>query len=194
MSITSIDICARALILIGASPITSFNDGTTEAIVADNLYSDTVKDILSRHRWRFSTGQSQLSRLVDAPDAKWDAAYQLPADCLLVHGVYVNESPIEFDRYQDMIYCNAVDTDEVYLDYIFNASEDLWPPYFVTLVTFQLASIFGYSVAQNEVLSDAFEKRAIRQFALARNLDSQSQTNKKLPVDRFIQFRRNLRN
>jgi len=194
MSITSIDICARALILIGASPITSFNDGTTEAIVADNLYSDTVKDILSRHRWRFSTGQSQLSRLVDAPDAKWDAAYQLPADCLLVHGVYVNGSPIEFDRYQDMIYCNAVDTDEVYLDYIFNASEDLWPPYFVTLVTFQLASIFGYSVAQNEVLSDAFEKRAIRQFALARNLDSQSQTNKKLPVDRFIQFRRNLRN
>ena len=69
MAITDIDICARALILIGASPITSFDDGTTEATVASNLYEDTVKDLLSRHRWRFSTGQVQMSRLTAVPDA-----------------------------------------------------------------------------------------------------------------------------
>jgi hypothetical protein len=193
MAITSIDICARALVLIGASPITSFDDGTTEAIVADNLYEDTVRDLLSRYRWRFATSQIQMNRLVDAPEHKWDAAYQLPPECILVHGVYIGGTPIEFDRYQDMIYCNAVDTDEVFIDYMFRADEALWPPFFVMTVILQMASVFAYSVAQQEALADLFEKRALRQFTIARNLDSQSQTNRRLPTSRFLDVRRNLR-
>ena len=193
MAITSIDICARALVLIGASPITSFDDGTTEAIVADNLYEDTVRDLLSRYRWRFASSQIQMNRLVDVPEHRWDAAYQVPAECILVHGVYVNESPIEFDRYQDMIYCNAVDTDEVFIDYMFRADEALWPPFFVMTVILQMASVFAYSVAQQEGLADLFEKRALRQFTIARNLDSQSQTNRRLPTSRFLDVRRNIR-
>lgn len=193
MALTSIDVCARALILIGASPITSFDDGTTEAIVADNLYQDTVRDLLSRHRWRFASSQIQMSRLVDVPEHKWDAAYQIPSECILVHGVYINGSPIEFDRYQDMIYCNAAETDEVFIDYMFQADESLWPPYFVMTVILQMASVFAYSVAQQEALADLFEKRALRQFTVARNLDSQSQTNRKLPISRFLDVRRNTR-
>jgi len=61
MSVTKIDICAQALIMIGAQPITSFEDGTTEAIACANLYENTVRDQLSRYRWRFSVGQVQLS-------------------------------------------------------------------------------------------------------------------------------------
>ena len=193
MAITSIDICARALVLIGASPITSFDDGTTEAIVADNLYEDTVRDLLSRYRWRFASSQIQMNRLVDVPEHRWDAAYQVPAECILVHGVYIGGTPIEFDRYQDMIYCNAVDTDEVFIDYMFRADEALWPPFFVMTVILQMASVFAYSVAQQEGLADLFEKRALRQFTIARNLDSQSQTNRRLPTSRFLDVRRNIR-
>ena len=40
MATTSIDICARALVMIGASPISSFSDGSTEALVASNIYTD----------------------------------------------------------------------------------------------------------------------------------------------------------
>jgi hypothetical protein len=186
---TDIDICARALILIGASPITSFDDGTTEATVAANLYEDTVRDCLSRHRWRFSSGQVQLSRLTAAPDARWDAAYQLPSDLLLLHNVTVTDDPIAYDRYQDMVYCNATVEDVVYADYSFRATEDLWPPYFVTAVQYQLASIFAYSVAAQEALSDLFEKRALRQMTIGRTLDSQSQTTRRLNVQRFNQVR-----
>ena len=39
---SAIDICSRALILIGADPITSFEDDTTEALVASNMYEDTL--------------------------------------------------------------------------------------------------------------------------------------------------------
>ena len=193
MAITDIDICARALILIGAAPITSFDDGTTEATVASNLYDDTVKDLLSRHRWRFSTGQVQMSRLTATPDARWDAAYQLPSDQILVHAVMVNDNVIPYDRYQDMIYCNATVEDTVYIDYSFRSDESTWPPYFVTLVQYQLASIFAYSVAAQEGLATMWENKATRQLAAARSLDSQSQTTRRLNVQRYHQLRTTIR-
>ena len=189
MSTTDIDICARALIMIGAQPITSFDDGTTEATVAANLYEDTVRDLLSRHRWRFATGQAQLSRLTASPDARWDAAYQLPADMLVLHGVTITDDNIAYDRYQDMVYCNATAEDLVFADYTFRATEDLWPPYFTTGVQYQLASIFAYSVAAQEGLADLFEKRALRHMTMARTIDSQSQTTRRLNVQRFNQVR-----
>jgi hypothetical protein len=175
--------------MIGASPITSFTDGTTEATVAANLYEDTVRDLLSRHRWRFATGQTQLSRLTTVPDARWDAAYQLPADMLLLHAVTITDDNIAFDRYQDMVYCNATSEDAVYADYTFRANESLWPPYFTTGVEYQLASIFAYSVAAQDQLSDLFEKRALRHMTMARSIDSQSQTTRRLNVQRFNQVR-----
>ena len=35
---SAIDVCSRALILIGADPITSFDDGNNEALIASNMY------------------------------------------------------------------------------------------------------------------------------------------------------------
>jgi hypothetical protein len=193
VAITDIDICARALILIGANPITSFEDGTTEATVAANLYEDTVRDMLTRYRWRFASGQTQLSRLTDAPTSRWDAAYQAPADMLMLHVVTVNDNPIAYDRYQDLIYCNATTEDVVVADYTFRANEELWSPGFITAIEYQLASIFAYSVAAQTDLSDLMEKRALRQMTLARNIDSQSQTTRRLNVQRYHQLRTTIR-
>jgi len=193
VAITSIDICARALVLIGAAPLTSFSDGSTEATVASSLYEDTVRDMLSRHRWRFASGQAQLSRLTAVPDARWDAAYQLPANLLILHAVTVTDSVIAYDRYQDLVYCNAGPDDTVIADYSFRADEYLWPPTFITAVEYQLASIFAYSVAAQEQLSDLMEKRAIRYTAIARSIDSQSQTTRRLNVQRFHQLRTTIR-
>lgn len=193
MATTPIDICARALVMIGANPITSFEDGTTEATVASNLYEDTVRDLLSRYRWRFATGQLQLSRRTDVPDARWDAAYTLPSGLLLLHGVTVNDSPIPYDRYQDMVYCNATEHDAVIADYGFRADESLWLPGFIMAVELQLASIFAYAVAAQADLSNMMEQRALRQLTIARSVDSQSQTTRRLDVQRFSQVRRSIR-
>jgi len=58
---------------------------------------------------------------------------------------------------------------------------------------FQLASIFAYSVAAQEGLSDMMEKRAVRYTSIARNIDSQSQTTRRLNVQRFHQLRTTIR-
>ena len=59
-------VCSRALILVGAEPITSFDDGNNEALIASNMYEDVARSSLLNTRWRFSTNQAVLNRLSDA--------------------------------------------------------------------------------------------------------------------------------
>ncbi len=192
MAVTDVDICARALVMIGAQPITSFSDGTTEAIVAKNLYEDTVRDLLTRHRWRFTSGQAQLSRRIDVPLDSWDAAYQLPANLLVLHDLTVNGYNVVYDRYQNLAYCNADTADVVVANYTFRAEEDLWPPYFISLVEVYLASLFAYAVANQIQTADYLDKKALRQLALARNIDSQQQTTRKMDLSLFTRVRRTI--
>ena len=196
MATTDIDICARALVMIGAEPITSFSDGTTESKVASNLYTDTIKNLLSSYRWRFATKQSQLSRLAATPDARWESAYQIPSDSLAIHGIFINDKAIKYDRYGDMVYCDATSTDVVYADYTFydeTATNPaiFFPPYFIYTAELAMAAIFGFSVAQNTELSTVMEQKAARQLAYARAMDSQQNTTKKLSTNRFANTRNN---
>ena len=57
-----IDVCSRALILIGAEPIASFGDNTNEALVATNMYEDIARSALVNSRWRFATNQNKYER------------------------------------------------------------------------------------------------------------------------------------
>ena len=104
---SAVDICNRGLIFIGAEPITSFDDGTTEARVAANVYEDVVQSSLTNARWRFATNQQELNRLTDAPTARYDLAYQQPNDTLIIHAITVNDNPIEYQIYGDMIYADT---------------------------------------------------------------------------------------
>ena len=43
---SAIDIASRALVLIGAEPITSFDSGSNEAVVASNMYEDVILSLI----------------------------------------------------------------------------------------------------------------------------------------------------
>lgn len=187
---TAIDICSRALILIGAEPITSFNDGTTEASVAVNMYEDVARASLADCRWRFATEQKQLARLSDEPTGRFDAAYQLPSDLLILNALTVNDSPIGFTIYGDKVFTNASSSDEVIADYIYRADEADWPPYFIVAVQHNLASVFATSIARDASLAGLFEQKADLLMRKAKSADSQQNTTRKLTTSRFLTERR----
>ena len=139
---TALDICSRALILIGAEPISSFDDGSTEALVCVNLYEDVVRTALTNTRWRFATNQKVLNRLTDIPTGRFNFAYQIPQDNLMVHAVTVNDNLIEYQIYGDKIYSNTSENDEVISDYSFRASELDFPSYFTLAVQFSFSLDF----------------------------------------------------
>ena len=79
---TPVSICADALILLGASPISSFNDGTDEANSCDRLYPDIRDMALSMYPWSFAYKKVKLARLITTPVSEWAYEYQLPGDPL----------------------------------------------------------------------------------------------------------------
>ena len=187
---TPIKICSRASVLMGGSPISSFTDGTVESDVCDAMYEDVARASLTNTRWRFATNQSVLTRIVSSPTGRFDAAYQLPADMLMMNAITVNDLPIEYDIYGDKAYCNAVANDTVIGDYIFRAEEANWPPYFTIAVEFTMAGILAVSVARDPQLASLMEQKANIFMMQARRLDSQQQTTRKLNTSRFIAQRR----
>lgn len=187
---TAIKICSRASILMGGSPIASFEDGTVEADVCDAMYEDVARASLTNTRWRFSTNQSVLNRIATAPTGRFDAAYQLPSGMIMLNALTVNDLPIEYDIYGDKAFCNAVAADTVIADYIFRAVEAQWPPYFTIAVEFSMAALLAISVARDSQLASLMEQKANLYMMQARRLDSQQQTTRKLNTSRFIAQRR----
>ena len=179
--------------MVGANTISSFDDGTTESDIASQLYEDTLRALLTQHRWRFSTQQVQLSRLENTPHGRWDAGYQIPADCILIHAITVNDNLVKYERYGDKIYCNLDSTATVIMDYTFRQEEDQFPPYFTLGVEYQLASLFGAAIARSAQLVGAFEQKHQIQMRTARNLDSQERTNKVLETTRYANYRKSSR-
>lgn len=187
---SAIDICSRALILIGADPITSFDDGTTEALVSVNMYEDVARTALVNTRWRFSTNQAVLNLLTDAPTGRYDRAYQLPTGYLMIHAVTVNDLPIEYQIYGDKIYADTDASDQLVLDYTYRATEVDWPSYSTIAVEYALAMVFATSIARDSTLAALMERQSQIAMAKARSLDSQQQTTRKLTTSRFITNRR----
>jgi hypothetical protein len=187
---SGIDICSRALILIGAEPITSFDDDTSEALIASNMYEDVARSNLTSTRWRFATNQSVLNRLSAAPTGRFDAAYQLPSGTLLVHAVTVNDFQIEYNVYGSKVFCDAAAADQLIADYTYRAEEQDWPSYFSICVEYAMAVVFATALARDQSLAALMDQQLQRALAKAKSIDSQQQTTRKLVTSRFITNRR----
>ena len=148
-----VDVCSRALIMIGADPITSFDDGNNEALIASNMYEDIARASLVNTRWRFATNQVILNRLTEVPTGRYDAAYQLPSGWLMTHAVTVNDNPIEYQTYGDKLFNNASSSDELVLDFTYRAEEQYWPSYFTVAVEYELAVVFAVGLAIDQQLA-----------------------------------------
>ena len=196
MATTKIDICARALIMIGAQPISSFSDGSTEALVASNIYDDVVEASLTRHRWRFATTQAELSLLTNTPTGRYDYAYQVPTSpaVLQIITLTVNDYVIPYSRYQNYIYLNGYGSNsKVVMDYIYKVGEEYFPPHFRLALEYELAAIFAGSVARDSNMIEQFKTLSERQFLIAKNIDSAETTSKVLDTNRFTNLRRSTR-
>tara|TARA_R100001126_G_C4846444_1_gene159670 strand:+ start:429 stop:1013 length:585 start_codon:yes stop_codon:yes gene_type:complete len=187
---SDIDIASRALVLIGAEPITSFTAQSTEATVANAIYEDMVRTTLCSSRWRFATNQAELNLLTATPTGRYDRAHQLPADLLMLHAVTVNDAVIEYNVYGDKVFSDSASSDSLIADYTFRALEQDFPSYFTVALQFSLAAAFALGIARDEQLSSVLEGKGAQLLQQAKTLDSQQQTTRKLLTSRFITERR----
>lgn len=184
---TPVSICADALILLGASPISSFNDGTDEANSCDRLYPDIRDMALSMYPWSFAYKKIKLARLITTPVSEWAYEYQLPGDRLgnprAVFETSANYArPVkEWEILGDKLLTNY---QEVYIDYPYQTPEYAMPQYFVQLLKYMMAWHLAYPITEQETKTGYWQTLSIGSpaengrggyFRQASNIDAQGQ-------------------
>jgi len=189
MSLTNIDVANRMLALIGANAITAFDDGSAEATFITQIYEGLVQAELTAKPWRFAIKQAELDMLTAEPVGRWSVAHQLPSDLLRLLAVTCNDYPIEYDRYDDMVYSESDASDTLVADYIYRVDESLWLPYFTQGIVYLGAGLLGGAIARDAALVEKYEKMGRDQIARAANVEAQSQSSKRVRTTRFLAAR-----
>lgn len=81
---SKVEVGNRALIKLGAARVSSFEDGTKQALLLSQMW-DTVRDAeIAAHPWTFAIKRVTLPASSTEPDHGWAYAYPLPSDYLAV--------------------------------------------------------------------------------------------------------------
>lgn len=87
--LSKVDICNKALTLVGASPITSLSDDTRQARILNRVYEGALRAILSEGDWKFARKRKLLALSADTVD--WyhtdegeTYVYVRPSDCIRI--------------------------------------------------------------------------------------------------------------
>jgi hypothetical protein len=188
MALNDVALCSRALVRLGANPITSFNDGTAESEIAATLYAPIRDALLSAYPWTFASGQIVLNDLVDNPIADYQNAFQLPNDYLraISAGTGSKGKGLNYRIARSALHCNA---QSVNLTYIFRPEEEEFPPFFDTALIARLSAEFCIPVTESTSRSDSHYQIAEREYARARQIDAQQDSPNRIDDFTLIDVR-----
>ena len=188
MALNDIGLCSRALVRLGAAPITSFNDDTAESEIANALFAPVRDAMLSSYPWTFATGQLALTKLNDVPLADYQNAFQLPLDFLraISAGDGQRGRGINYRLVNGQLHTNA---DAVVLTYIYRPEEESFPPFFDMALITKLAAEFCIPVTESTSRSNALYKLAKDEFAMARHIDAQQDSPNRIEDFTLINVR-----
>lgn len=175
MALSAIALCSRALLMIGAASLSSFDEGTAEAEVAANLYPSVRDALLSSHPWNFATRAEWLARLAAAPQADFQEAFALPDDCLRV--LSAGRGP----RAQGLVYRVVgrelhCDSDQVLLRYLRRVGEETFPAFFDQALIARLAAEFCLPLTESTSRAEFLYRLSQEEMRRARLTDAQEHT------------------
>jgi hypothetical protein len=182
---------SKACLAAGVNPITSFSQGSAEAIFCEEWYEQIVESELSLYKWRFATKTFDLTPnlLAAVPDTRFNTAYQMPTDVLSVDTVLVGEYPIEYERHGTEVHTNDTTNDTPILKYRYRADEVIWNPYFRLLVIYRLATMLSLSIARKDDVAASMKGLADEHWRRAKTEDAQAQTNQKVRLNKITRAR-----
>jgi len=139
---TGLRICSDALLMLGARPISSFNEGTDESNICDRIYPNVKDSTLQAYPWSFSMKKIQLARTINTPVNEWKYEYVLPSDRLGPVRRVFNSMAVGAGTYTDWQVLGdklLTNQETVVVDYQFSPPESAWPAYFVQLMKYMMA-------------------------------------------------------
>ena len=166
---SKLDICNKALLLLGLEPLISLDDDCKEAYICKEFYKLSLLTILRSFAWSCVTKRTLLARSAVAPPFGYKFAYKLPNDCLKLFKL--NDREDEFVIEGREILTDAKEAKIIYIKNFTDESEltsDL-----VLCVALQLAGNIGFKLNANRSLVESLYNR-LHQIELpnAKNTDA----------------------
>ena len=159
-------IANMALGRLGANRISSFDEGTTEAVLVSEDYGQVVRECLEDHPWNFAEAAERLSKDVVRARPDFNYSYTRPTDCLAPRYLMDDSGVIYRGGYKQSKSKICTDLDGAWLVYAYRAPENLWSPMFAAAVLHLLTS--RMAMALTEVEGKAKAEFDLYMIALAR--------------------------
>lgn len=146
---SKVSIANRALGLLGENKITSLTDETLAAKAINNMYTDSLKSILSECCWSFAKKRVMLNRLETEP--VWGGGYyfQLPADLVRVFDATTRDFRIE--GYKLLSNEQSVGILYTYM----NEDDSLYSPSFIDAFSHRLAYDICYDLTNSNTKQES---------------------------------------
>ena len=189
MPMSAVELCAVALVKIGARPFTTFDEDTAEAACARRLYPITRDHLLGVHPWSFTLTHARLAPGPTAPLADFVHGFALPVDHLrtISVGTGTRGRGTAYRLQGGLILSNAP---EIVLSYQRRVPESELPAFFVPLLVTRLAAEFCIPRTENTGRAMALSRLAEAELRSARLADSQQATPRAFEDFTLIEARR----
>jgi len=178
MALSDVAICARALVMIGAAPISSFEEDVAEAEIARMLYPAVRDGMLAGYPWRFAGRGCWLSRLAgeDVATSPKDGShlFALPRDFIRLLSLENEGGKIARFELRDQAVLVA--SDSAHLSYVARLPEGSFPAWFDMALMARLAAEFCLPLTESSTRAEYLFKRAEDQLREARLADAQQST------------------
>lgn len=189
MPASPVEICATALIKIGARPVTSLEGDTAEAACSRQLYPMVRDALLSAHPWSFTLTQVDLVAEAEPPVADFAYRFAFPSDHLRTVSVGTRGSGRGLAyRVQGLgILCNA---QAITLSYQRRVDESELPAFFIPVLVARLAAELCIPLTENTSRAADLLRVTEAELRLARLIDSQQGTPRRIDDFTLIEARR----
>ncbi|KKM96104.1 hypothetical protein LCGC14_1181490 [marine sediment metagenome] len=191
LHLTPIDMVNNALLLLGAAPITSFEDTGDTVTLVKTRYSFLRDSILTSYPWSFAKKRAQLTELLDeggttvTPLFDFSRAYELPPDCLRVLDTDLGATAWKKEgRY---IVTDSTSAAILYIARIVDVN--MWPPDFQEAFAAQLAADISYSLTKKLDLQQQMFDLANLRMSEAKANDGQEGTQDQITNTSLIDVR-----
>lgn len=188
MPLTDVELCAAALLKLGARAIDGFDDPTVEAECARRLYPLVRDGLLVAHPWSFTLAAARLTPEPEPPLADFRRGFALPADHLRTISAGVGQTARGL-TYRIQGAKLLADAEEVTVAYQRRTGETMFPAFFVQALVARLAAEFCIPVTEGTARAGELVQLAEIELRRARLADSQQATPRRLEDFTLIEAR-----
>jgi hypothetical protein len=158
MAYSKISISNIALATLGADAIRSFDEGNKRAKQCEVFYEAVKNNLLMRFDWNFARVFAKLQKLEDIEMPINQYAYQLPADCKIVRGLYPRGSREWWEVVGKRFHCRFPDNAYIY----YTKRADIPAEFtdtFANLLALGMAIKLSPSITQDSKLTSSLQQQ-----------------------------------